>query len=206
MLRLAKRQEGQAVVEFALIALVLFMVSLGIVIVGQAFYQYNAVSAAARFGARWGAVVGGNCSSPLGTASTSDFCTQLGSNVTWFWTQQGNIPLQGNGIACPSYSSAPSDYYTVSNYDGGKSTTIVGAVAHHFDSSGSSSGFMGGAVTPAFDLTQLKVCIQTSGAINSSPPGNQNVGATVYYPFSPVSGLLGAIQWKLQASSEYEVE
>ncbi len=48
-----KREGGQAVVEFALISLVLMMLTVGLVDLGRGFFQYQAVASAARFGARW---------------------------------------------------------------------------------------------------------------------------------------------------------
>src|SRR5579859_1533384 len=132
-------ESGQAVVEFGIIGIALLMLTAGLVDVGRAFYQYNAVSAAARYGARWGSVVGGTCTGLRG-ASTSDWCNQYGTgNAGGFWSTAGNYPLQGNSDCpqtiiksqLPPYSKTP--YYQVSNYTQNTSTTIVGAVAQRFD-------------------------------------------------------------------------
>ena len=52
----ACRQRGQALVEFALGALLLFLIVFGVVDFGRVIYAYSAVSNAAREGARYGAV------------------------------------------------------------------------------------------------------------------------------------------------------
>lgn len=200
----AKQEGGQAVVEFALISLVLMMLTVGLVDLGRGFFQYQAVASAARFGARWGSVVGGTCALP-NQQSTSDWCNQLGQTASTFWTQAGNQPIQGNGVACPSYASAPSDYYTVSNYTANTSTTIVGMIAQKYDTSAASSNFVGGKVTPGLDLSQLKVCVELASSIAKPQPG-ETVGVVVYYPFTGVTTLITRQTLYLNATSQYQVE
>jgi hypothetical protein len=102
-------EHGQTVVEFALIATILLMLTCGLMDSGRAFYQYNNLSAAARYGARWGSVMGGACALTY-ARSSSDWCDQLGHSSSAFWNQPGNKPIQGFNVSCPGYSSTPADY------------------------------------------------------------------------------------------------
>lgn len=204
-------ESGQTMVEFALICLVMLIISAGLIDAGRGFYDYNAMSSAARYGARWASVIGGTCLSAYGS-STSDWCDQLGGNTAAFWSQAGNKPLMTASAtaSCPStYSSTFTGYYRVSDYSGSGSTTIVGAIAQRFDTDSSRRNFIRGLATPGFDLTQLKVCIQLP--YNSSTGGwsyksGDSVGVYLYYPFQPVSMLLINHSFNLTAFSEYTIE
>jgi hypothetical protein len=214
-------ERGQTMVEFALFATALMMLTVGLVDSGRAFFQYNAVSAAARYGARWGSVVGGTCSHrtlSVGSA-TSDWCNSLGTGGgpfnDPFWSQPGNEPAwTGASGSCPSsYSGADStNSYTASNYTGASSTTIVGAIVQRFDSNSSSTNFITGNLTPGIDLSKTKICIQLPPrAWNSDSnqwlalPGD-TITVYIYYPFYPVSSLLPATQLNLVASAQYLIE
>lgn len=217
---LQQRERGQAVVEFALIFLVLMMLTVGLVDAGRAFYQYNELSSAARFGARWAAVVGGVCI--LSGQSTADWCTQQGTASGGFWSQPGNAPLQGDNVACPSYSSDPSKYYSASdpdndgdndysasgNTDGdavNKSTTVVGSIDQHFDTSNASAGFVQGAFG-GLNLSNLKVCIQTTAQPPNPPAAGDYVTAVLHYHFDPISFILARTSFDLNATSQYEIQ
>ncbi len=50
------RQNGQAIIEFGLVAILFFMIVLGIFDLGRAVFYYSNLSNAAREGARYGAV------------------------------------------------------------------------------------------------------------------------------------------------------
>lgn len=204
------------------------ILTVGLVDAGRAFFQYNGVSAAARYAARWGSVVGGTCSSNNSDQSVTDWCNQLAGQSANFWTQYGNKPLEGPAPAtCPSYSSGPTDYYTAADPDndsdvdvGGsgdtdsdanKATSIVGAVAQHFDTSdtapsgGNAWSFITGAFTPGFDLSKLEVCIELSTTRPVPGPGD-TVRVHVYYPFTAVSAVLPTSGLELNATSQYQVE
>jgi TadE-like protein len=220
-------------VEFALIAIPLFLLTIGLATVGQYFYQYNAMATAARSAARWASVVGGTCFSPGSeTDSSADWCTQFNSGSTappsgsWthaptvanypvFWTYSGNWPLQAGNVNCPSsYDPTFNGYYLASQFSGNTSATIVGAVANHLDTnsgSSQSSPFIIGGLMPGFDLSQLRVCIQpTWDTRNGSSDWQFGPGyklmVSVYYPFNPVGGLLAKNQMQIVASSTYEME
>ncbi len=203
-------------VEMAIILSIFFVLTLGLIDVGRAFYQYNAISTAARYAARWGSVVGGTCATTQEAlaSGSNDWCYQLGSQLTTpFWQQPGNMPLQPGGTPCPSSYGDPSfpsaDYYTVSDYDTPSSTTIIGSVAQRFDTNSTSSNVLAGAATPGFDLTQLKACIQlpwdSVRSAYATAPGNR-VEVYLYYKFAPITTLLAHANINLTASSTYGIE
>lgn len=216
-----KRDErGQAMVEMAIIITALFFLTIGLVTVAIAFYQYNALAAGARYGARWAAVVGGTCTerqSDQPDPSTGDWCDQyLAASGTSFWNQTGTYPLQSPGptTTCPtSYTSSSTYTYKVGTYATSGGTSIAGSIAQHFDtSSGSYFDSIAGGYLPALDLTQLYVCVQPAYSTTTSGrsttyswqfgPG-EPVKVVLYYKFTPVSGLLGSSSLNLVASSTY---
>lgn len=218
-------ESGQAVVEFGLIAIVLFAMTVGLIDVGRAFYQYNALSAAARYGARWASVVGGTCVENPPDVPVSDWCNQYNTATTAagassglaFWGENGNYPLQPAGTACPTsyagYAAMPStDFYSVNNFVGSTQTSIVGAIAQHFDTNSASYvQQVIGSVTPGFDLTGLKVCIQLASAPAGKttiwqPGPGEPVKVVLYYSFVPASGLLAKAAVNMVASSQYVTE
>lgn len=206
---LRQEERGQTMVEFALICTILLTMTVGLVDVGRAFYQYNALAAAARYGARWGAVIGGTCQDENGAVlSSNDWCDQLQQSTSGFWQQTGNKPLQGNA-SCPNgISGGFTGYYTVSNYLSSTATTIVGAIAQRFDSNSSGPNTVAGGLTPGIDLSQMKVCIEmpyTSGGNMDTRPGSI-VKVHVYYPFYPVSTLVTSASLVLTASAQYVIE
>jgi hypothetical protein len=235
---LQRQERGQTAVEFGIICSVLFLLTIGLIDVGRAFYQYNAISAAARYGSRWGGVAGGTCidhgNSTLASGGSTvsgtalDWCTQEGSpnsspstpplGNAGFWNLNGNRQLQPAGTSCPT--DLPTDlggtgntsyYYTVSNFMGTNDTSIVGAVAHKFDSSSSSSNLINGGSTPGFDLSKMRVCIQLPSESNGSGVttginDGEPVTVYVYYPFKPAGPLFGNFQMPLVASAQYVVE
>jgi hypothetical protein len=207
----ACEERGQATVELALILIIMLMLSGGLLDVGRGIYEYNALGSAARYAARWGSVVGGQCYKLADYGkSTSDWCDQLSNNTTYFWSQPGNKPLQTGDTSCPDgLDSSFTGFYKVSDYAGTSSTTIVGAIAKRFDSNSSSRSFIVGAATPGFDLSQLKVCIQLPWNSNFSNwnayPGD-TVTVKIYYPFKPVSSLIFGGTVTLTGSSTYNIE
>jgi len=61
-----KRQRGAAAVEFALVAIVFFMLLIGIVEMGRVLFTWNATAEATRYGARVAVVCGLNDAAILG--------------------------------------------------------------------------------------------------------------------------------------------
>jgi hypothetical protein len=205
MLRRVGGERGQAVVETAVTLLIFLTVTVGLLDVGRMIFAYNELSAVARYGARWGSVVGGTCQNLAVNNSSSDWCDQLSNNSTTFWSQPGNKPIQGAGTVCPTYSSTPADWYQLSSYSSSTTTTVVGALAKHFDSSSSSTNSIWGAFDPGLDTSKLYVCIQLS---NSSPPSpGDHVTVELYYPFSVVSHLLSSLTTiGITAQAQWQVE
>ena len=64
MRRWIAREEGQAVLEFGVVFIIVATLTLTVLDAGRGFYQYNAMSSAARFGARWAGVIGGTAAAP----------------------------------------------------------------------------------------------------------------------------------------------
>lgn len=224
---MGRGEQGQALIEFAIIFSVFTMLTVGLVDVGRAFYQYNALSSAARFGARWASVVGGVCIQP--GANATDWCNQQGTANGGFWSQPGNAPLQGTNVPCPAYSAATAnDYYSASdpdndgdndysasgNTDGdvvSDDTTIVGVIDQHFDTSSTSSSFVVGAIG-GFDLSKLRVCIQSTApppvppATTGIPAAGDYVTVVLSYHFEPVSMILAHASFDLDSTSQYEIQ
>ena len=75
-----RRELGQSMVEFALVAPIFFIVVLGMIDGTRAIFAYNAISNASREGARYGIVHGGSSASPVGPgvneAALKDYVTQ----------------------------------------------------------------------------------------------------------------------------------
>ena len=209
-------------VEFAFVFTALLLLTGGLADGGRAFYQYNAVSAAARYAARWASVQGGTCEGSPSPSGQSDWCNQFSSTgTTDFWSQMGNVPLQGANSSCPSdISSGFTSYYSDTNSSAARrvtpylgTPTVVGSILQRLDTSSSSNNVVKGLVTPGIDSSKLMVCIQTTGdtSINnasgtSSGTAGSRVAVFVYYPFALVSHLLSGQTFNLVASAEYGVE
>jgi TadE-like protein len=196
--------------ELGVILLLVTILTGAVIDAGRGFYQYNAVAAAARYGSRWASIVGGMCANPVGT-ETSDWCNQSSHSSLGFWSQPGNTPLQASNVNCPTtYDRNFTGYYTASNYQAVSATTIVGAIAQHFDTSEGSSGFVRGSFLPGLTLNDLKVCIQLtwdSARSAWSTQAGDKVAVWVYYPFQPVTALLTALhQIDLVSSSEFRID
>jgi TadE-like protein len=214
-------EEGQTLVEFGILLTALLILTVGLADVGVAFFRYNAVSAAARYGARWGGVVGGTCGNDVAASqSSTDWCEQLGAQTTGtnFWSEDGNRPLQSNHQDCPSDITTSFDgYYSDSNstpsqqvsyYLGSTATTIVGAVVQRIDTDSNGTVFKG-AFLPGLNTSLLKVCIQLPyDAVQrayATGPGSR-VRVYVYYPYKGFTSFFRINQFNINASSTYGIE
>jgi TadE-like protein len=225
-------ESGQALVEFALILIIMLTLIIGTVDVGRGFYQYNALASSARYAARWGSVVGGTCNGntdgQIAPSTANDWCNQnnfsapppvSGACVTpdstmgGFWKYNGNYPLQcggPNGAGnCPAtYNPSFAGYYHVSDFVGSNDTSIVGAVASRFDTN-SSGPYNGGTRTATFDPSQLLVCIQLPWDADISHWQGRigdPVRVFVYFTFHPATTWLAKVDFHLVASSSYSIE
>jgi Flp pilus assembly protein TadG len=84
----ARDDEGATLVEFSLIAPLLFMLTFGIVYFGAVFYQYQALNAATAMGARIaatrGPVITGVPDCGVGvTATAGAYCSTAAASKTW---------------------------------------------------------------------------------------------------------------------------
>ena len=69
--RVAKRDEGgQALVEFALVLIIFFILIFGMIDVGRAVWHYNTLAQATREGTRYAIVHGADSSDPSGPGSS----------------------------------------------------------------------------------------------------------------------------------------
>jgi hypothetical protein len=229
----SKNDAGQTVVEFALILTILLILTGGLLDVGRAFYQYNSVANAARFGARYGSVVGGTCSVLLSPPTGADWCSQGSAPVaagtalpsgstpaapcstpvagtnTAFWGYNGNWPCQTQGTACPTtYDSSFTGYYTVGNFTSATYPSIAAMLAQRFDTNSTSILSSIPGLNPGFDLTKLKLCIQmtTDGSGNWRHKPGDKVDVFVYYPFQAIGPLFNFASFNLVASSQYIIE
>jgi hypothetical protein len=208
----AQGERGQAVVEFAVIGLILLALTVGLVDIGRAFYQYNEIASAAVDAARWASVQGGTCANKQITQyeSTADWCNGLTTSGTAFWSLKGNYPVQGSGSCPTSYDSAGTSSYLLSDSTANGNTTIVGTVMRRLDTSSSAYKINAGNWLAGLDPRKLMVCIQLSSSFSGTTPSPQQgdvVSVFVYYQFVPVSGLFGkSLTINMAASSRYVME
>jgi Flp pilus assembly protein TadG len=209
-----RKESGQAMVEFAVIALILLALTVGFVDVGRAFYQYNAIASAATMAARWASVQGGNCNNTQTPyESTADWCNDLTTSGTKFWAIKGNYPLQGNSNCPTSFGTVGTDSYQLSDSTANGPTTIVGTVFRRLDTTPNSSNVNVGNWLAGLEPSKTSVCIQLSSTAwqgsgnNWSPQQGDIVTVFVYYHFTALSGLFGKnLVINMAASSRYVVE
>jgi len=88
--RVLSRQSGSAIVEFTLVALMFFMLSLGLAEMGRAVFDYNIVSSLAREGVRWASVRGSASGHAATDVNISNYVKSKASGmnltVTVTWT------------------------------------------------------------------------------------------------------------------------
>jgi Flp pilus assembly protein TadG len=72
MLMRRQRRSGSALVETAIVYPVLFLLILGIIMIGIAVFRYQQVAHAAREGARWAAVHGAKYAEETGNTAATD--------------------------------------------------------------------------------------------------------------------------------------
>ncbi len=78
LLRVFRRREhGQALVEFSLVAIVFFILVFGMIDVGRAVWNYNALAQATREGTRYAIVHGADSTNPSGPGDDADVETEV---------------------------------------------------------------------------------------------------------------------------------
>ena len=105
--RLRKNQEGSSIVEFSLCAVLLVMVLLGVVEMGRMILVYTTISNAARAGARYAIVHGGDRGGTGATGSSgSGNVTQVQTVVQNFASAGSvNLPVGDITVSYPQASS-----------------------------------------------------------------------------------------------------
>jgi Flp pilus assembly protein TadG len=99
--RLLRRDEGQALVEFALVAPVLILILFGIIDFGRALNYLNAETNLANVGARYASVIGTQSSNPICPAcpSATYGCTSGSASPTLFAYVQCQAQIDSNALA-----------------------------------------------------------------------------------------------------------
>ena len=78
LLRVFRRREhGQALVEFSLVAIVFFILVFGMIDVGRAVWNYNTLAQATREGTRYAIVHGADSTNPSGPVDDSAVVTEV---------------------------------------------------------------------------------------------------------------------------------
>jgi len=93
---LRKKEEGQALVEFALVLPILLIVLLGIVVIGQIFFSYMIIQSASRDGARYGSV--GATETEINQAINDKTKTLTQGNLTVTIYPEQNLRKRGEQI------------------------------------------------------------------------------------------------------------
>ena len=105
ILRHAKREQGAALVEMAIVSSLLFAMLFGIFQVSIALYAYNYVNEAAREGARWAIVRGTQCST---NTPSLDHCGATSANIQTY-VQSLGYPYSGKLTASTTWCTATTD-------------------------------------------------------------------------------------------------
>ena len=78
LLRVFRRREhGQALVEFSMVAIVFFILVFGMIDVGRAVWNYNTLALATREGTRYAIVHGADSTTPTGPVDDSAVVTEV---------------------------------------------------------------------------------------------------------------------------------
>ncbi len=116
------REEGAALVEFAIASVILFAILLGIFEFSLAFYSYHYVSSAARLGSRYAIVRGFDCQVNLPLATSDFHCGATESDIARYVKTLG-YPGIDPGRMTVTVSTCPARAVTDAN---GNSTTTWG--------------------------------------------------------------------------------
>lgn len=104
-LRRARRDQGAALVEMAIVSSLLFAMLFGIFQISIALYAYNYVNEAAREGARWAIVRGGVCST---NTPNLDHCGATSADIQTY-VQSLGFPYSGKLTASATWCNATAD-------------------------------------------------------------------------------------------------
>jgi Flp pilus assembly protein TadG len=108
-------ERGSALLEFGLLATVLFMLIFGIIDFGRALFAYHFVANAAREGTRYASVRGASCSLPMTDCGANNLQTYLQNEATGIGMNPSQLNVQAT---YPIESDSPAVCSTVSNNPG----------------------------------------------------------------------------------------
>jgi len=105
-------ERGTTLLEFALVAIVLFMLIFGIIDFSRALFAYHFVANAAREGTRYASVRGTSCSSPPMTdCGAANIQTYLRTEATGIGMDPSQLtvptPLYAGSNTCPTVGNSP---------------------------------------------------------------------------------------------------
>lgn len=156
--RTRRRTAGQAMVEFALVAPMFFLLLFGIVEAGRFIFYYETLSHATREGARYAIVNGANTlGCPSGPAAPgSSACDTAGNNVVTR-VRQSAYGLVGTSVAvdrCWWYAAC--DFGTHGDGDNARGATVTVTATYTYSS-----------LIPLVPLPPITVSAESSLVINN---------------------------------------
>jgi hypothetical protein len=138
-----KKERGSTIIEFVVVALMLFVMVIGIAAGGNLYYTHNALVETTRRGARFAAMQA--ATNPIGTPYTTPsgtVCDNSGPSVTDIknFAMYGNVAGTGPKLApgltaasiCIVYGSLPSDPAGNAGFGVGQGTVSVSIVDYDF--------------------------------------------------------------------------
>lgn len=154
------RHRGQSLVEFALISPLLFFLAFGMVDLGRAIYYENALTNAAREGARIAILSDNPCNTEYGESSTTNCGTPTGTGTTVCGAVKAQAGMIGSwsctdGGVLPATGTADTAYVQVDQYSA--------------------------STTP---------CTGTASQTTPRSSGNLPISVTVRYYYRPLTPLL----------------
>lgn len=169
-----QKQEGSTILEFVVVALVFFVMVIGICGAGNLYYTHNALLESTRRGARFAALQAG--ATPAGTAHVTpsdQACDTTSPSLTNIknYTMYGNIAGTGNKLApglttaniCVVYSSLPSDPSANPGFGVGQGAVSVSIINYDFH-------FVVPLITATIRMPAYKTTVAGESA-GKCPPG-----------------------------------
>jgi len=169
-----QKQKGSTLLEFVVVALVFFVMLIGICAAGNLYYTHNALLESTRRGARFAALQPG--ATPTGTAHVTpsdQACDTTSPSLTNIknMTMYGNTAGTGNKLVpgltadniCVVYSSLPSDPSAAPGFGVGQGAVSVSIINYDFH-------FVVPLITRTIRMPPYKTTIAGESA-GSCPPG-----------------------------------
>ena len=104
-------ERGATLLEFALVAIVLFMLIFGIIDFSRALFAYHFVANAAREGTRYASVRGADCTAPMTDCGATNIQNYLRTEATGIGMDPSQLtvpaPLYAGSNTCPAVGNNP---------------------------------------------------------------------------------------------------